>query len=233
MPKGAILHAHIDSMVDVIWLIRHATYQQNCYMQTCKQTDRITFRFFHQDPNEAQTGGQGLLEEPWISVPAAREAYGIEHRHQQHAFDQMLYEKMTMMPEIRQGCDAFPDEYIWDRFLETFVTASGLINHTPVFRAYMKEKLERLIDDGVLYIEERMVGIASELYEADGTVHPLSFTIRTYRDIVREVVRKHSNSFVGAKIIYSGLKGADAGGLDHDLTNVLTLKKTFPETIAG
>jgi adenosine deaminase CECR1 len=93
MPKGAVLHLHSDSMVDVDWLVAAATYSPDCH--ACVGADGLVkaFRAFT-GPTPAAEGCE------WLAVPTLR-----SRASSAEAFDRQLY---VMRDAFRLGpCDRF------------------------------------------------------------------------------------------------------------------------------
>lgn len=67
MPKGAALHVHSDSMVDLNWLIRNATYEPTCHVcGSLNGSDAPNFRFF--TPGTKPKGASCTSKAGWQQV---------------------------------------------------------------------------------------------------------------------------------------------------------------------
>lgn len=199
-------------------LVQHATYQPNCFMKTVSGGG-ILFEFSLKRPED-----QG-----WELVDTLRSRFpgGAS------AFDDYLFNEMTLKRQIEADVNQLSDHAIWQAFIGTFSAVAGLITYLPVFEKYMQKKMEQLVGDGIMYIEERMVGLATILYDLERK-YPIDFTIEKYQASVDEFkATKKGCDFVGARIIYCGVKGMSAAMVRRDFEDVLRLKKNYPQTIAG
>jgi adenosine deaminase CECR1 len=220
MPKGAVLHAHFDALADVEWLIGFATYLPNCYVNTIHPGQMMEFAFFDTPPT-----ADGKL---WLLVSNERAIYPGGPK----AFDAYLHDRMTMEPSIREGIESIHDSGIWERFLSTFLILGTLLRYVPVFKQYMERKLHSLLDDGVIYIEERLVGFF-RLYETYGCDLPIEQTIAMYDEAVKLFIARSPQQFFGSKLIYCGLKVVDVQTVEKFLNETLMLKRAFPDCIVG
>lgn len=127
MPKGAALHVHSDSMVDVPWLVANATYDDN--LHACGELDSgngtLTFRFFASPaaaPPCAQPTG-------WRQVAALRNASvgGAAE------FDKRLVAALSL------GNDpaAYPTQAsVWQQFESALTAVDGIVFYDPVHTRY-------------------------------------------------------------------------------------------------
>ena len=206
MPKAAILHAHFDSIVDCRWLVSEATYRDNCFMTN---TGPLKFSF-----KLDGTEGWSPVSSQRYSYPAGRDS-----------FDAMLHGKLTLS-------DApMSDPERWALFLDCFTAIEGLITYVPVFKKYLIRKFQMLLDDGVFYIEERLVYLSSQLYD-DVQTYPLSFTFEVYMDVLNEF-RSNNARFIGAKIIFCGLKVTDKECCRRAMQHCFDAAESHPELICG
>lgn len=123
MPKGAALHLHSDSMVDVAWLVANATYDNSLHMcgELESRNATLTFRFFNSPaaaPPCAQATG-------WRQVTALRS----DEKNGPAAFDGRLVNALTL------GHDpaAYPTKAaVWQQFESALSAVDGIIFYDPV-----------------------------------------------------------------------------------------------------
>lgn len=212
MPKGGALHLHDCSMVDINWLVKNATYRNNCYM--CQDAQKnILFHFYQTPPQNPGC--------PWKLVSTERNSSGNVTE-----FDQMLYKAMILSEDtVNQDINT-----VWKRFEHILDVANGLINYAPVFRDYYYEALDSFKKDNVQYIEVR--ALLPEVYELNGTVHDRDWVMQLYKDTT-ELFVQNNKDFTGANIIKSNLKIKTPAEILEDVKYSITLKQKFPDHFAG
>jgi adenosine deaminase CECR1 len=238
MPKGGMLHVHFDSLVDLRWLIENATYHPNCYLHRCSSTGRITFQILDFDPNLHALSGIHQ-QEKWLSVTSLRENFAGGAA----AFDDYLFDKFTVTSLMREGVENVSDEVVWSKFVETFLSASGLIFCESIFRPYVRKMLEMIEGDGISYFETRLVGLSGHLYDMNGKQYPLEYTYQAFLEVMEEYLRSRQPGsannppqnvkLFGAKIIHSGVRLETKETIRSDLLCALELKEKFPKLMAG
>lgn len=211
MPKGAALHLHDVSMVDIDWLV-NVTYKDHCYM--CYDSDhKISFHFFQTPP--ANPGC------PWKLVSEYR-----QQASDPHVFDQMLKDSMMLT-------DDYVDQNItvvWKYFEEILRRASGLITYEPVFRDYFYEALKTFHDDNVQYLENR--ALLGAIYELDGTQRDADYVMGIYKNVTEEFKSDYPD-FTGARIIKTSLRFGTVANILEEVKLAISLMQKYPDHFAG
>jgi adenosine deaminase CECR1 len=134
MPKGGILHGHGLAMGDFRWLVKHATYLQNCYIYQGKE----------EPPRQ---GSMKISMKPpgdgWRLVSDLRKA--ADHVEE---FDEGLCRSVTLGEEDL----GLPDT--WAEFRKCFARSVGLFSD-EIWSDFCRKMLRDMIRENVQYVETR------------------------------------------------------------------------------
>jgi adenosine deaminase CECR1 len=159
MPKGCLLHAHMDAMVDFDFILDELLKTPGMHMSSnvslktyeAREDAVLRFRFRAKERvdgsiwDEAYEGGSFLLltkvadEFPEGGRPGflkwlkSRCTLSLVDSHEQH-----------------HGVDA-----IWEKFAKCFVVVATMIHYEPMFRAFLRRLMGLLKADGVNWAELR------------------------------------------------------------------------------
>ncbi|KAF8752599.1 adenosine, partial [Rhizoctonia solani] len=126
-----------------------------------------------------------------------------------------------------------------EKFGSTFRVAGGMIRYEPIMKEYMRQVLLSSIEDGISYVELRINFYYKLAIREDGseTLAHSDYLVML-GDVIKEVKEKmkaenRGDEFVGAKVIYTTLRFVTNEELAWYLEDCMTLKKEFPDLIAG
>ncbi|KAF8969728.1 hypothetical protein BDZ97DRAFT_1794869 [Flammula alnicola] len=246
MPKGALLHAHLDATVNASFLLSLALNQPSIHVRIQQPLSASTlasnlpeFRSL----SAAQFTAHSSLTSAsyplgaWVSLQSARNAFAKELGGVE-GFDKWVIGSMTINPAEAYGTHN-TNAKIWKKFGSTFITSTGLIRVEPIFAEYTREFFRSSIADGISYVEPRINFLHKHMYGADGQENIphrewLVMFDRVLKEVKEEMVQQgRGNEFIGAKIIYSTLRFITPEELEWYLDDCIALKKEFPHLIAG
>ncbi|KAL8278587.1 hypothetical protein RQP46_009079 [Phenoliferia psychrophenolica] len=233
MPKGAILHCHLDAMNDPHALLRLAfKHASLCIAATAPLSTPgavISFKTLPKSDNhlDSSTTHVSLFSADYapgtlVPVAVARPAYpgGPD------AFDKFVVSKLVVTPD---SVGWSPTE-VWAHFGSTFMVTDGLLRYEPVWEAYIAEVFATCAEDSVPYLECR-INFLHEFITSSATGVldlPHRDWLRLFQralDTVKAATAGTSRPFRGAKIIYSTIRFIEA--------DCIALKKEFPDLIAA
>ncbi|QRV77292.1 AMP deaminase [Ceratobasidium sp. AG-Ba] len=247
MPKGGILHGHMDAMCDAAFLYKMALEHPCMHIRvpTRFTSASTSFPLAEFKPFSSETTGQlqdavdltseSYTPESWVPLSTARRGFRFGGPE---AFDKWIIGSMMINP--REAYVEYNTSVkIWEKFRSTFGVAGGIIRYEPIMKEYMRQILLSSVEDGICYIELRINFFSKLAVRKDGTedfAHRewlilFSQAIEEVKQSMKEQGRE--DEFVGAKIIYSTLRIIDNEELGWYLRDCMDLKKEFPELIAG
>ncbi|KAF9778026.1 hypothetical protein BJ322DRAFT_1094454 [Thelephora terrestris] len=248
MPKGALLHAHLDATVDVNFLLGRILEQDAIYVRTCapltalNPTANVLPEFSPFPKSEVKLSAGKSVTDPsydggWIPVKVARDNFSLELGGPE-GFDGWYVASTTINPAEAYGTHKTVTK-IWEKFRETFGVTRDVIRFSPIFEAYVREFLLSSIEDGISYVEARVNFLFKTFFGPDGrSTLAHRDMLRIYGDVVRGVkdeMKKQGreDEFVGSRIIYCTVKIVTPEELEWYTEDCLALKREFPDLIAG
>ncbi|KKA30957.1 hypothetical protein TD95_001303 [Thielaviopsis punctulata] len=239
IPKGALLHAHLDATVDFDFLFAELLAMPGMHISTNAPglvTDAIraeaafTVRFRRTaDAPAASIWSTAYDPGNFVSLAAAADAFPVNGRA---GFLQWLKSRCVVSPadseEHFRGVD-----HIWTKFSSCFMVAGQMLHYEPMTRLFMRKLLAELYDDGVMWAEFRFVwprqyfAEASETPEEDHTLF-----LQTISDELASFKKSHPK-FWGIRLISTTVRSLEPRTITHAMEQCILQKLAFPELIAG
>lgn len=160
MPKGSLLHAHMDAMVEFDYLIRelltlpgiHVMSDRPLTSTTAKEDAALSFRFRKDvQGQKASVWDEGYEPGSFLLLTEVAESYpdgGTE------GFITWLKSRCMLSSddshEHHHGVDA-----IWVKFAKCFLVVGTIIHYEPMFRRLLRRMMSGLKADGVNWAELR------------------------------------------------------------------------------
>lgn len=248
MPKGALLHAHLDGTVNVEVLLRLAFKHTEMHVKVPKAltADTITSvlpTFCALSTKELTNVIHTSLTDPsyqddsWVQVSQARKNFSLELGGPE-GFDKWVTGALTINPtEAYQTHNSVPK--IWEKFQNTFVVSGGLIRFMPVWYEYIHAFFSECIADGISYAEVRINFLFKTMVGVNGEDNvPHREWVLCFQRVLNEVKAQmkkegREEEFFGARIIYTTIRFITPEELEWYLEDVISLKQEFPDLIAG
>lgn len=240
MPKGSLLHAHLDAMFDIDFLIDLAFSTQGIHvwapqpLRSQKDFDDAPFFFqYASRPAEERPAIWSEHYEPssLIDVHTAAAAFP---NGGEAGFRSWVRTRCVLMPEHSfyhyHGVDA-----IWDIFRRTFPVVNSLLQYEPILRACLRRLLGQLAADGIRYVDFRTALVFQ--YRREGCETPEDGYFEWFRVFKEEIERFQSTEegeeFYGARIIWTTLRGLSNREITDSMKQCIETKKAFPDIICG
>lgn len=261
MPKGAVLHCHMDATVDASWVVKRVLQEPNMHMlasaplsnpATLFSTD-VQFRLLSKEVNiEADEGherasslpAQNIFAESYKAmtwIPLQQLASHFPHGSVYQSgplpglsdFEQYLHSLLTLTPvKPTFGPPIKTSKQAWKKFLETFGVIRGLITNQAILKDYMVKSFETYIADSVSYIEPRINFFFREIVNAQGYMTSTHADMMIAFGTALKEVKSKSPHF-DAKVIYSTVRIIDNETLKWYIQDAISLKQQFPHLLVG
>ncbi|KAI9730701.1 MAG: hypothetical protein M1834_005670 [Cirrosporium novae-zelandiae] len=240
-PKGALLHAHLDAMIDMDWLLEKNLSTPGICMcslaalgtQEERKVGSFYFQYFEAAPIEQSS--------IWISPPTSPTIIPINQAAEtfpdggREGFKSWLKSRVTITVEesIRhqEGVNA-----IWKKFATCFPIINSLLFYEPVFREALQQIFHELIEDRIHYCDFRLAFNVFEYRKANSELPEEGYEefIKVFdEELSKFQATDEGKSFYGARIIWTTLRSLDNRNLINSMKDCITLKQAYPHLIAG
>ena len=216
MPKGALLHCHLEAMVDLDWLFREALATDGICICSHKgglvtSEERMELGFSFQYTNQAQPyvniWSEDYNPNTWVPITEAAHTFPVGGRE---GFITWLKSRCSITPEEslnhHHGVNA-----IWRKFISCFQGLRTLIYYEPLYRKFLRKFFLDLVDDGVHWVDIR-AGFAFE-YRKEGSDLPEEGYVEVVRVLGDEMEKfqgsEQGRNFWGARMIWTTIRGFD------------------------
>ncbi|KAB5589125.1 hypothetical protein CTheo_7441 [Ceratobasidium theobromae] len=249
MPKGGLLHAHMDAMCDASYLLKSALEYPNMHIRTTSVLNSSapfplpTFKPLTRDEanqysNNTLPTSQSYVPGSWVAAHRVRDEFPNELGGPE-GFDKWIINSLTISAQ-----DSYV-EYntsakIWEKFSSTFVVAFGLMRYEPVWKRCVDQVLVSQIEDGVSYVEMRVAfDPALSFISEDGTRNLTNSQILQVTqdavDGVKERMKEQGRGgdFVGARVIYTATRSISYTEMVSALDDCLAQKAKYPNLVVG
>lgn len=240
MPKGALLHAHFDAMIDVDWLIDQVLTTEGMAMQadqelsTAEARTRALIRFRYTKTSSADTYSIWTENyQPEHLVPLEPTAENFPDGGSE-GFKAWLKRKCTITLEEsldhRHGVDT-----VWEKFKSCFRILDSMIFYEPILRASIQHLLHQLTDDGVRWVDFRMAALFD--YQREGSEEPETGYEKFFCLVADEIEKfkstKEGERFWGCRFIWCALRSFGKKQIVDSMKDCILMKQTYPGLIAG
>ncbi len=238
MPKGALLHAHMDAMVDFDYLFDVLLREEGMHilcstpLSTLKENEIGLLQFCYRNSPTAKTNiwsSDYKLNEP---VPVTQAAE--QHPGGSAGFIAYLKSRFTITreesTEHKHGVN-----HVWRRFQSVFSMINGIAFYEPIFRKFIQRMLTLLNQDGVRWVDLRLA--FGFRYHRRGNEIPDEGYGEMFRVFGEELEKfKHTpegTGFWGARMIWTGIRALGKRSIIEDMDNCISIKIAYPHLISG
>ncbi|RAL12686.1 adenosine deaminase family protein [Aspergillus homomorphus CBS 101889] len=241
MPKGALLHAHLVSMLPYETLLDAVMNTEGMVVSVSQpvtselEQKNATITFAHVNHTIAASGPaiDSTDYVPNTQLPVNYAAQSFTGGSQ--AFAEFVMSKLQLQPEESIRHDLGVDE-IWRIFQACFDPADSMMTYEPVLRTFYQKLFGALADDGIHWVEIRASAAKGVLvHKGDEDADP---NLDVYWQVLVEELDSFKKSdkgkhFWGARVIWSDIRSEDRASLTSSMKVALGRKQRFPTLISG
>jgi len=240
MPKGALLHAHQDAMVDVDWLIEQVLGTDGMAMVASQPLSNA----------EAREKGEVQFQYTKAATASVASIWSAEYRQSQfvpaseaaktfpdggtEGFKMWLASKCTISPEQSIRHHHGVDD-IWRKFVSCFPTLNSMEYYEPIFRASIQRLLRQLVEDGLRWVDFRTTFACP--FRSEGCEEPSKDSSDLLRAFDEEIKKfkasEEGKEFWGCRFIWTTLRWKGKKEVVEHMKECIEMKKKFPHIIAG
>jgi len=250
MPKGALLHAHMDAMFDIEWLVDENMKEKGIHIlaeapltvqRRGDVIDRLTPPTF-----KLQYYGEAELEKIdnkgmniWKSNYVPNTPIPLREAQRTFPDDDMTFKKWMV-----SRCRLDPEETllhhhglnaIWRKFQSTFPVISELLFYEPIFRRGMQKMLAELAKDGITYVDMRMAFLFQ--FFSTGQSKPEKGYTKFFQVWGEEIDKFKKTdlgkNFKGCRMIWTIIRIFDNRMIAENMKECIAIKKKFPQLLCG
>lgn len=238
MPKGALLHAHCDAMVDFDFLLDCALSTKGMCISCEKSLENkstwsmapLRFQWRKKEDETSSLWDAAYTPHAWIPIQKAADTFPGGSK----AFIQYVKDRMTITHlehlDSHQGTDA-----AWRKFESIFPIVDGIVMYEPIFRKFMQRMMKLSLEDGVRWIDLRLA-MGGHYYRANRE-EPDADRMEFFKHFGEEI-EKFKNSeegkgFWGCRMIWTGIRRMDTRGIVEDMDHAIMVKMAYPHLISG
>lgn len=240
MPKGALLHAHFDAMVDVDWLVDQALAtkgmvmlaEQSMSSPEARRAGSFRFKYSNQSLSDATS--------VWDKSYPAKQLVPLQQMAKTFpdggldGFKAWLRERSTITLEESLESHLGQD-HIWAKFTSCFPILNSILSYEPIFRASVQRILRELMDDGIRWVDFRIAFVFQ--YQREFCDEPETGYHEFFQAFGEEVEKFQASSdgqnFWGSRFIWTTIRRFENKEIMESMKQCIAAKTAYPDLIAG
>lgn len=216
MPKGALLHCHLEAMVDFDWAMDLAFATDGICITSPSLLNSEDARlknefYFTYSKTSARSDMSVWSDEykPNTPIPLITAADSFPEGGKE-GFIEWVRSRTSITADEHLAHHEGPNE-IWRKFMSCFPILGSLIYYEPIFRPFIRRMCEQLLDDGVYYLEMRSAFVAPYRCLGKEEVDDTYFNLL---DHLEDEIEKFKESeqgkdFWGGRMIWTSVRAFD------------------------
>ncbi|PVH94359.1 adenosine deaminase family protein [Periconia macrospinosa] len=240
MPKGALLHCHLEAMPDLDWVLEEAFQTEGvCLISDAPLTSaearlKTGFSFTYSKisaRSDVSIWSNDYAASTKIPLNLAADSFPDGGRK---GFIEWVRSRVTITPEEHLKHHEGPNE-AWRKFISCFPILGSLIYYEPIFRKFIRKLLRDLLADGVYYVDMRSAFytpyrcLGQEEWEPDF----INYCDHLEDEIAKFKASEEGKDFWGARMIWTTVRAMDKRSVINSMNLCIATKLEFSDLIAG
>lgn len=228
MPKGAILHLHIEDCIDYIWLTEECLKDENYkniylrdYTNQIKTLFplRLIYTLTPRLTNETDKEGKILIKDTSLKEILTKYKELNPNKTEYDYFHEHLSILPNEMEKIQTNSDA------WSVFMPKYFFAYVLIHNPKFLRGHLLNTFRDNIKENIYRLESR-ARLGSLV---DDNLNPISIEeeLQIYKEVINEIHKENSNFSYG--MIIEMIRNQKEETIKNNINKYYTLKSTRPD----
>lgn len=242
MPKGALLHCHLEAMGDLDWLIDEAFNTEgiciaaDVHLASAESRLNSPFVFRHVKTANIASATESIWSTSYqadASIPIGAAAESFPDGGKQ-GFIAWLKSRVSITRQESIDQHLGPNA-VWRKFTSCFGILASLQHYEPIFRKFIRNILQGLLEDGVRWVDIRAVFLVP--YTRTGEEKPdpdFGNMLQAMQEEIDNFKKSEEGQrFWGARLIWTAVRAFDNKAIANDMLECIAMKQEFPELIAG
>lgn len=216
MPKGALLHCHLEAMVDLDWALEEAFALDGVCITSdgplSSPAERLKTGFSFTYSTTAAKERVSIWADTYapntpIPITTAADSFSDGGRK---GFIEWIRSRTTITSEEHLKHHEGPNE-AWRKFLSCFPILGSLIYYEPIYRKFIRKLCKQLLDDGVNYVDMRSAFYTPYRCAGQDEFDKDSFNMLEHMDdeIEKFKASAEGKGFWGARMIWTTIRAFD------------------------
>ncbi|KAF2796110.1 Metallo-dependent hydrolase [Melanomma pulvis-pyrius CBS 109.77] len=240
MPKGALLHCHLEAMVDLDWALEEAFALDGVCITSdgplSSPIERLKTGFSFTYSTTAAKERVSIWADTYapntpIPITTAADSFSDGGRK---GFIEWIRSRTTITSEEHLKHHEGPNE-AWRKFLSCFPILGSLIYYEPIYRKFIRKLCQQLLDDGVNYVDMRSAFYTPYRCAGQDEFDKDYFNMLEHMDdeIEKFKASAEGKGFWGARMIWTTIRAFDKRAVIKSMKQCIEMKLEFPNLIAG
>ncbi|KAL5119715.1 hypothetical protein ACEQ8H_002321 [Pleosporales sp. CAS-2024a] len=239
MPKGALLHCHLEAMLPLDWALDEAFNTEGvCVVadgpittEQQRRNTKFSFAYSKTAKDDISLWTESYTAKTPIPINVAATAFPENGKA---GFIEWIRSRVTITPTEHLSHHEGPNQ-VWRKFMSCFPILGSIMYYEPIFRKFIRRMCKQLVEDGVYFVDMRSAfytpyrSAGKEKWDEDW------FNMLLHMEEEIEAFKKtdKGKDFWGARMIWTTVRQFNTKQVIQSMKNCIEMKIEFPDLIAG